>query len=73
MGSMMRARCQYSYSFPGGVLRRRAHSFLLGALFLLLVVVILSSGKDPFLHLPRWHAAIEEQVSVDPGLEENKV
>jgi hypothetical protein len=59
-GSITRARCQDSYFFPGGVLRRRVHPFLLYVLFLLLAIVILSSGKGTFLHLPRWHAAIEE-------------
>lgn len=70
-GSITRARCQDSYSFPGGVLRRL---FPLCVLFLLrLAIVILSSGRDASLHLPRRHTAIEEQMPVDPRLEENKV
>jgi hypothetical protein len=67
-GPRTRARCQDSYSFSGGV-----HPFLLCAQFLLLAIVILSLGSGTFLHLPRWHAAIEEQVPVDPGFEEDKV
>jgi len=43
-------------------------------LFLLLAIVVLSSGsRGSFLHLPRWHTAIKEQVPVDPRLEEDKV
>jgi hypothetical protein len=49
-----------SYSFPGGVLCCRVYSFLLCALFLLLAIVTLFSGRGTFLHLPGWHTAIEE-------------
>lgn len=63
-----------SHFFPGDVLRRRGrHPFLLCAQYLLQAIVILSSGSGRFLHLPRWRAAIKEQVPVDLGLEEDKV